>query len=55
MYSQRKQRFLVDWDSVLIFFCGHVQGVGKKVVGFPPVPFLAQMLPLVALLVWDSS
>ena len=30
-------------------------GVGKKVVGFPPVPFLAQMLPLEALLVWDSS
>ena len=36
MYSQRKQRFLVDWDSVLIFFCGHVQGgLGRKLLVFP--------------------
>ena len=55
MHTQRKKRDLVDCDAVLIFFCEHLQGVGEKVVGFPPVPFLAQMLLLVALLVWDSS
>ena len=45
MCTQRKQVVLLDWDSILNFFCEHLCGSWRMWPVSPPILFLAPNAP----------